>query len=156
MKPFQSNQTGFTTPLGYFDQLEEKLLNENKETNKGNAFVVPDNYFEQLEEQIQLKVQSERKGLSRKLWISVSSIAACLAIGVSVVYFSELSDDDSKEIVYDGSDQELYLNPQVEDSVYESLYETYFVEEEQKKSPTDVSLDDLEKFYLSRNKRTSY
>lgn len=148
------NKDNFTTPNNYFDHLENSILNETKRFGDVSSFDVPEDYFTSLESKILVSNAIQSKVKLRKLWISISSVAACL-LAVAIIYFS--FDNESNESNYSIS-KDIYsneVNPEVEDAVYESLYKTYFVEDDTKKSPNDISLDDLDEFYSDRQLSSS-
>ena len=145
MKQFDSNNKAFQVPENYFEQLEDSILTQNKFFSEGNRFDVPSNYFNELDQSILQRTVNSKSSNVRKLWIGISSVAAC-AILALVAYNS------SKE-VNTFVDQQLTVfhlkevDNQTEEAVYKSLYQFYFVEEEQKKSSNELTLDDFEEYY---------
>jgi len=143
-----NNKREFTVPAEYFASLEESILNETKRFEETTAFNVPTDYFSALEADILNSTVKQKQGKARQLWIAASSVAACLilfVVGYTQIINPELKDNVAKSKV----DQKL------ENDVYESLYETYFVEET-KKSSNDVTLDDLESFYSDNQLSSNY
>ena len=138
----------FTVPEEYFASLEESILNETKRFEETTAFNVPTDYFSALEANILNSTVKQKQVKARQLWIAASSVAACLilfVVGYTQIINPELKDNVAKNKV----DQKL------ENDVYESLYETYFVEET-KKSSNDVTLDNLESFYFDNQLSSNY
>ena len=138
MKRFETNNKSFQVPENYFNQLEEHLLTEQKRFSDKKDFVVPENYFSDLEDRlISSAFEENKKGKVRKLWIMLSSVAACLVIVTTIIYPLFQSPEEI---------QTAKIDKQLEEDVYESLYDDYF-EDEQKKSSNEISLDDLDEYY---------
>ena len=155
METFKSNKNSFKTPTNYFQELEDSILAEGKSFEQGKGFVVPNDYFNQLEQKIVSKSISSNRSNVRLLWTSISSVAACLAVGVTLFYFnSSDSKMDSLSNLVKGQSNEVDEN--VEDAVYKSLYKSYFVDEEPKKSSNEITLDDLDDFYSDQQLSSSY
>lgn len=148
------NKEGFTTPKNYFDQLEESIINETKSFGEGSSFDIPEGYFESLEAKILDKNKTASIKKVRRLWVAISSVAACIVVA-GFFYFQSVESKDQTQYIVDQNTYE-EVDSVTEEDVYESLYKTYFVEEDIKKSPNDISLDDLDKFYsdqqLSRSR----
>lgn len=103
--------SGFTAPEGYMNNLEEELLDKlviGKEESptldliSKNSFTTPDNYFKTLEKNILEKTvttsYTESKVislLSRRNVVYVTSIAAMIAILISVVLPSDKKIEDA-------------------------------------------------------------
>ena len=138
MKQFETNKKSFQIPENYFNQLEDQLLTEAKRFSDRDGFDVPKNYFTDLEERIvSTALQENKRGKIRNLWITVSSVAACLIIATLFLYPMFQSPEEIHTAKID---------KQVEEDVYESLYDDY-LEEESKKSSNEITLDDLDEFY---------
>lgn len=84
-----SHSNPFTTPEGYFSQLEETILSKTAEgEKKANPFKTPDSYFDELETAIISRMgekKEEKKGkvislFSKKLYWT--SAAACLFFAI--------------------------------------------------------------------------
>ena len=91
-------QTGFKAPDGYFESLDDMLLNQQKIDNhlKGEitaGFKVPEGYFERFDATVLKQLQKEEpKIISLPFWKKtafVSGIAASLAILLTVFNSSE-------------------------------------------------------------------
>lgn len=138
MKRFETNKKSFQLPENYFSQLEDQLLTEAKRFSDKDGFVVPEHYFNQLEEKLVLvALQENKQGKLRSLWLTISSVAACLIVATTFLYPLINSAKESSVAKVD---------KQVEEDVYESLYDAY-LEDEHKKSSNDISLDDLDEYY---------
>lgn len=153
MKAFKTKEN-FSTPPYYFDQLEETILNETKRFGNASSFDVPTDYFAELESKIlQENCASQKLGNVRKLWFTVSSVAACLLL-ISFVYF-QIKDSSLKQAyIVDLQLHNADIDPNVEEAVYESLYRSYFADDDTKKSSNEITLDDLDQFY-SENQLSS-
>jgi argininosuccinate lyase len=97
-------------PNGYFDQLPDKMLQKFSEEEqyrelqdltkllatmpKDNPYHVPQNYFEKLTESTSKKLRPK----SRKLWILISTVAACLIIIMMVMPGMTDNNEDLSEI----------------------------------------------------------
>lgn len=149
MKAFKSPKNSFKTPSNYFQKLEDSILTDAKTFDTRKGFVVPENYFNQLEEKIVSTSLPQPSNL-RFLWAAVSSVAACLVVGISVYYVST----DKSETHF--TTHQSTVDEHVEDAVYKSLYKSYFVDDEQKKSSNDITLDDLDDFYSEQQLSSSY
>ena len=138
MKQFETNKKPFQTPENYFNQLEDQLLAETRQFSDKNAFDVPKNYFTDLEERIvSAAIKTNKRVKIRKLWITVSSVAACLIVATTFLY----------PLIHMNNEPTIAkVDKQVEEDVYESLYDDY-LEEESKKSSNEITLDDLDEFY---------
>ncbi len=155
METFKSNKNSFKTPTNYFKELEDSILAEGKSFEQGKGFVVPNDYFNQLEQKIVSKSISSKPSNVRVLWASISSVAACLVVGVTLFYFnsSDAKIDSLSNLVKGQSNE---VDEKVEDAVYKSLYKSYFVDEEPKKSSNEITLDDLDDFYSDQQLSSSY
>lgn len=154
METSRGNKNSFKTPSNYFENLEDSILSETKQFGKVNGFDVPEGYFEQLEDKLVLG--RKKRGNMRVLWASISSVAACLVVGVSVFYFMNDSADISVDSYAKFSNSKTVVDEKVEDAVYESLYKSYFVDDEHKKSSNEITLDDLDNFYSEQQLSSSY
>lgn len=82
------NENGFNTPDGYFNSLEDNIMNElklNEVAKSKSEFKTPDNYFETLEDSILSKVSEEKpikviNLFSKKNIIYATSIAAAVLL----------------------------------------------------------------------------
>ncbi|GAA0729540.1 hypothetical protein GCM10009430_39810 [Aquimarina litoralis] len=104
-------KSGFTAPEGYLNNLEEQLLDTlaiHKEDSPSldliskNSFTTPGNYFETVEKNILEKTVTKANAepkvislVSRKNIVYVTSIAAMIAILISVVLPSDKKIEDA-------------------------------------------------------------
>lgn len=149
-----NNNKEFKIPTDYFASLEESILNETKRFEDRSAFEVPTDYFSDLEASILNSTVEVKKGKARQLWIAVSSVAACLLL--FVVGYIQFNDSKDKTTLIVDKKVSPKVDQKLENDVYESLYKSYFVEEEIKKSSNDISLDDLDEFYLDQQLSSNY
>lgn len=149
-----NNNKEFKIPTDYFASLEESILNETKRFEDRSIFEVPTDYFSDLEASILNSTVQVKKGKARQLWIAVSSVAACLLL--FVVGYIQFNDSKEKTTLIVDKKVSPKVDQKLENDVYESLYKTYFVEEEIKKSSNDISLDDLDEFYLDQQLSSNY
>ena len=155
MKEFKQKEN-FSTPPNYFDQLEESILNETKRFSDASSFDVPPVYFIALEEKIlQVNNKSKNLGKVRKLWFAVSSVAACMLL-FTFVYFQVKEPDNNSNYIVDYNVGDNDIDPDVERAVYESLYRSYFADDDTKKSSNEITLDDLDDFYSDQQLSSSY
>ncbi|QTV04722.1 hypothetical protein [Faecalibacter bovis] len=149
-----NNNKEFKIPTDYFASLEESILNETKRFEDRSIFEVPTDYFSDLEASILNSTVQVKKGKARQLWIAVSSVAACLLL--FVVGYIQFNNSKEKTTLIVDKKVSPKVDQKLENDVYESLYKSYFVEEEIKKSSNDISLDDLDEFYLDQQLSSNY
>ncbi|GGD23943.1 hypothetical protein [Hyunsoonleella pacifica] len=99
--------TGFKTPEGYFDDLDEKLLQYIKSDDLSvdkipSGFKVPEHYFEGIEDNIITAVSKEKDTkviplFSKKNIRYVSSIAASVLLLISLFIFNNKPEFDDLE-----------------------------------------------------------
>ena len=90
-------KSGFKVPENYFDSFEKRIFDtiESETLPKETGFKVPDGYFENLEDTILQKLTATDKPRkviplnSRKTWIYLTAIAACLAVIISMLIRDE-------------------------------------------------------------------
>lgn len=100
-------KNGFTVPEGYFDSLEDNIIDELKvkESVTNTGFKVPDNYFENLEDSVLSKVSNLEKDtkviklFSRKTILFASSIAAAILLLFNLSIFTEKATEPDFETV---------------------------------------------------------
>jgi len=147
-------QSGFKAPKGYFENLEESLLNAS-ELNidiKDSGFKVPENYFETLDDIILSKISNNTETkvislFSKKIVIASLSIAASIlllfnlsifkpqttidSIDIetleSFVFNEELESSDIASLISNDSD---YSNILIEGSITDSSLENYLLDSE--------------------------
>ncbi len=118
-------QTGFKTPKGYFENLEESLLNAS-ELNIGieeNGFKVPENYFEGLEDII-LKTVTNKNDTKVISLFTKKTVITSLSIAASILLLFNLS-IFNKEVTLDSIDNDalesFVINEEYESSVIAGL-----------------------------------
>ena len=105
-----NKKNAFKTPEGYFDHLEDQLMDkiENDPSlnlNKNTGFKSPDGYFESLEDKVFTKINERKtktKVLSlynKKTLITISAIAASL-----LLLFSLQNSDNNDELNFNTLD----------------------------------------------------
>ncbi len=90
-------KSGFKVPENYFDNFEKRIFNkiESETLPKETGFKAPDGYFDNLEDIVLQKlnaVETPQKVISlnsRRTWVYLTAIAACLAIIVSMLIRNE-------------------------------------------------------------------
>jgi len=109
--------TGFKMPKGYFDTLEDKVINKMNFKSKiyQSGFKAPDDYFDSLEDTILNKINEDRKPkvislFSKKTVLYTSSIAAAVLLMFSLSIFN-------KKPTFDDLN-----NQTVENYVFETIY----------------------------------
>jgi hypothetical protein len=88
----KKGKSGFKVPENYFDNFEKRIFEkiESEIIPKETGFKVPDGYFDNLEDIVLQKLKAEEKSQkvihlnSRRTWVYLTAIAACLAIIVSI------------------------------------------------------------------------
>lgn len=80
-------QPPFKVPKGYFDALEEMVLDKTKTNYNAYGFKTPKNYFETLEKKILRKTigfEKKSKKLFQNAFAATLTAAACLALYFSI------------------------------------------------------------------------
>lgn len=119
-------QSGFKTPKGYFENLEDKLLNLSNTPLefKDTGFKVPDYYFETVENSILTNVSNQKETKVIQLF-NKKTIIAGLSIAASIALLFNLSIFE-KQITYDSLDTEtleaFVLNQDLESSDIANLF----------------------------------
>ena len=139
------NNKEFKVPSNYFDHLQESILNEKKRFDESSTFKTDDNYFSELETNILNSTIKKKQGKTRQLWITISSVAACVVL--FVIGYTQFNTTQNSTTIGANKNIVSKVDKELENDVYESLYKSYFVEEDIKKSSNDISLDDLDEFY---------
>ena len=93
----KKHKSGFKVPENYFDNFEKRIFNkiESETLPKETGFKVPDGYFDSLEDTLLQRLNAEEKPQkvislnSRKTWIYLTAIAACLTIILSILIKDE-------------------------------------------------------------------
>lgn len=114
-----SKNAGFTTPKGYFDELDNRLLKKVTTTPSKNSFPtsagfgIPEAYFEEVESNIRKKTTSPSKIKVIAMWHQhFAKIAAILVLAMAsytllqlnksrntLDSFSEISDEDLEQYI---------------------------------------------------------
>jgi len=124
------SQTGFTTPKGYFNDLDADLLNISKIDaikTKITGFKAPHNYFDTLEDKLSSKISEAGKAniiqlFSKKNLVYFSGIAAAILISFSI-YISK------PEITFDTIDIDVVENYLSETDITSEEMVTLFTED---------------------------
>ena len=149
-----NNKKEFNVPTDYFASLEKSILNETKRFEETSTFDIPTDYFSELEANILNSTSKQKQGKVRQLWIAVSSVAACLVL--FVVGYTQYNTTEEKTVLIVDKKVSPKVDQKLENDVYESLYKSYFVEDDIKKSSNDISLDDLDNFYSEQQLSSNY
>ena len=142
--------SGFKTPKGYFEGLEDRIIDQINLQNKikDTGFKSPDNYFDGLEDKLLERVTTETKVISifsKRNLIYATSIAAAiiLILGIflnkneitfdnletaSIEYYLNEADLDSYEIASLLSEDELNTDSFTNTSLTEESIEDYLLE----------------------------
>ncbi|QTD38056.1 hypothetical protein JL193_01760 [Polaribacter batillariae] len=107
LKSITGKNTGFSAPLNYFDNAEDRFSSFifEESLSKQNSFKVPDNYFKNLENSILDKIVSEKRtpkviSLKSKNLKRISiAIAASIALLIGLTYVNNLN--NTTEINFD-------------------------------------------------------
>ena len=84
--------TGFKTPKGYFDDLEDQLMkriNSDKtlEAIEDSGFAVPKDYFETIDSEIFSKLEDEKPVIFlHKKWYYIAGVAASLVVFLGLIF----------------------------------------------------------------------
>nr|WP_068891727.1 hypothetical protein [Pedobacter panaciterrae] len=113
-------ETGFTTPLHYFDELSESInarisAEKFKSVIQNDGHTVPDNYFEKLQANILAKTITEDKQIVKpkvvRLWksslVKYASAACFLLVTGIGLYFNKQS-PAQQSVTADSTEQMLY------------------------------------------------
>ncbi|MGV0832230.1 hypothetical protein ACTS9D_08355 [Empedobacter brevis] len=120
-------KNNFKIPTNYFDDLKDKLyLNSLKQKEN---YTVPNNYFESLEQNVLTKAikKKETKTVHFNVWWAAACVLFLALIAVPFVMTTK-----KPEVVVD---------TRTENQVYEKIYDSYIVSDQNKKS-SNVALDD--------------
>ncbi len=142
--------TGFKTPDGYFDDLEDSIMDQIKLKGKidNSGFKTPDKYFDSLEDRILDKVKTQPRVISlftKRSLLYASSIAAAILILFGIFFnndelsFDDLEiatienylyeeDIDSYEIASLFTEEELNSDSFVESELSEDIIQDYLIE----------------------------
>ena len=107
------NKNPFKVPPGYFDSLEQVLIDKTKNPQQLHGFTTPENYFGALEDEILSNLKNHKLFPSKNLRITllgVATLAASLAIILSI--FTKKNS----------------LFVEINDQVFEEYNETYYLD----------------------------
>ncbi len=94
--------TGFKVPEGYFDTLEDRVMQnitwEEKNSKINTGFSIPKDYFNTLENNIMSKLEVNKETPVIALWqrksVWISSIAALFLISLGTLFFWNNSQEE--------------------------------------------------------------
>ncbi len=106
IKSITQNKNGFSTPVNYFDSVEDTVFSKIKEQSfsKENAFTAPKDYFENFEDSLFEKINFPKKEVkvislrARLLKVIPAAAAASVLLFIGLNYFS-FSDTASFESI---------------------------------------------------------
>ncbi|TGN22220.1 hypothetical protein [Empedobacter tilapiae] len=121
-------KNNFKVPENYFKNLENEIFLKSLEQREN--YTTPTNYFDDLEQSILSKTidKKETKVIHFNIWWAAACI---LFIALVMLPFVISSSKKSTEIV----------DTKTENQVYEKIYDSYIVSDQNKKS-SNVTLDD--------------
>ncbi|MBO6212752.1 hypothetical protein [Algoriella sp.] len=119
----------FKVPEDYFSNLKDEIY--LKKIKDQESFKVPTNYFETLEQSIlEQTIQSKQTKVFQLNYWLVAACVILLAI-ISVPMILNNQEKQTNQVV----------DTEVKNKVYEKIYDTYIVTDQNKKS-SNVTLDD--------------
>ena len=119
----------FKVPEDYFSNLKDEIY--LKKIKDQESFKVPTNYFETLEQSIlEQTIQSKQTKVFQLNYWLVAACVILLAI-ISVPLILNNQEKQTNQVV----------DTEVKNEVYEKIYDTYIVTDQNKKS-SNVTLDD--------------
>ena len=107
------NKNPFKVPPGYFDSLEQILIDKTKNPQQIHGFSTPEKYFEALEDEILSNLEDPKLFPSKNLKLTllgVATLAASFAIILSIFT------------------KENSLSVEINDQVLEEYNETYYLD----------------------------
>ena len=156
MKDWKKNK-GFKTPEGYFDGLNEKVLqrlSEEERSVPGNeGFSLPEDYFKSFNDRIKDRIEPQETKVVRlhpyrRYWVAAASIAAIFLLAVLIPWkgaeapsFGTLANADI-EAYLDAGDLDLSTYELAEYLAEESLMESDLLEERVEEENILEYLDD--------------
>jgi|TARA_A200000113_G_scaffold217285_1_gene223533 hypothetical protein len=102
----------FKVPKGYFDTLEENLVQKTKANHNAYGLQTPKGYFDRLEKEILYKTQKKDKKVDkniRRILVTSVSIAASFLFFFTVSSPSETLIIENKEQAFDDYIETYYL-----------------------------------------------
>lgn len=152
------NKEEFSTPKGYFTELEKQIKNKAAFENSQNllktsGFNTPEDYFSDLSQKIEAKIKqqdiSRRKSIF-KSWISYSAAACITMIIGSVVYFNLKSDNITRDLS-NIPDQEIINYLQIHSTVSDNQFIIENLSDDGlQQVSNDVSAEEIEQ-YINNN-----
>ena len=122
-------KNAFKVPEDYFSNLKDEIY--LKKIKDQESFKVPTNYFETLEQSIlEQTIQSKQSKVFQLNYWLVAACVILLAI-ISVPLILNNQEKQTNQVV----------DTEVKNAVYEKIYDTYIVTDQNKKS-SNVTLDD--------------
>ena len=122
-------KNAFKVPEDYFSNLKDEIY--LKKIKDQESFKVPTNYFETLEQSIlEQTIQSKQSKVFQLNYWLVAACVILLAI-ISVPLILNNKEKQTNQVV----------DTEVKNEVYEKIYDTYIVTDQNKKS-SNVTLDD--------------
>ena len=122
-------KNAFKVPEDYFSNLKDEIY--LKKIKDQESFKVPTNYFETLEQSIlEQTIQSKQSKVFQLNYWLVAACVILLAI-ISVPLILNNQETQTNQVV----------DTEVKNEVYEKIYDTYIVTDQNKKS-SNVTLDD--------------
>ena len=122
-------KNAFKVPEDYFSNLKDEIY--LKKIKDQESFKVPTNYFETLEQSIlEQTIQSKQSKVFQLNYWLVAACVILLAI-ISVPLILNNQEKQTNQVV----------DTEVKNEVYEKIYDTYIVTDQNKKS-SNVTLDD--------------
>ncbi|WP_413533550.1 hypothetical protein [Empedobacter brevis] len=121
-------KNNFKVPNDYFKDLENEIY--LKSIKQKDNYTVPNNYFDDLEQSILSKTihKKENKIIHFKIWWAAACIIMLALVAIPFVINST---EKSTNIV----------DTKTETQVYEKIYDSYIVSDQNKKS-SNITLDD--------------
>ncbi|WP_312557050.1 hypothetical protein [Empedobacter brevis] len=120
-------KNNFKTPTNYFDDLKDELYLSSLKQKEN--YIVPNNYFESLEQNVLIKTikKKETKTVHFNVWWAAACVLFLALIAIPFV----MNTKKTEEVV----------DTKTENQVYEKIYDSYIVSDQNKKS-SNVTLDD--------------
>lgn len=120
-------KNNFKTPTNYFDDLKDELYLSSLKQKEN--YTVPNNYFENLEQNVLTKTikKKETKTVHFNVWWAAACVLFLALIAIPFV----MNTKKAEEVV----------DTKTENQVYEKIYDSYIVSDQNKKS-SNVTLDD--------------
>ncbi len=120
-------KNNFKIPTNYFDDLKDELYLSSLKQKEN--YTVPNNYFESLEQNVLTKTikKKETKTVHFNAWWAAACVLFLALIAIPFVVTTKKT--------------EVVVDTRTENQVYEKIYDSYIVSDQNKKS-SNVTLDD--------------